>query len=230
MSKAEVSFKTLSEDIAIIAKQAGDLLLEKHPELNEQTTKNTENQAERVQRGLEEIVACLENQPTWLTTWQNKELMQELANAANKHIWIEKKGEDDNLEEKSLGETLGISQDSLDTIYAIAYHLYQDKEFEKASDVFRILCIFEPLMHIGWFGLALSEHEQERWQAALEAYTMASITDSETPLPHFHSAECYEAMNDIPKTLEALDLAIEIVDQTRDKQFQSIKELAIQKK
>jgi hypothetical protein len=27
MSKAEVSFKTLSEDIAIIAKQAGDLLL-----------------------------------------------------------------------------------------------------------------------------------------------------------------------------------------------------------
>ena len=109
---------------------------------------------------------------------------------------------------KTFQEIIGYSFATMEKFYSRAHHLYQDQRYEDAADAFMFLTTLNPNVHNYWLGLGMSEHMNEEYDAALIAYGMAIMTDVENPLPHYHSASCYNALQDKENALAAVELAI----------------------
>lgn len=105
-----------------------------------------------------------------------------------------------------------MSGPSSSEIYSMAYHLYQAARYEEAEPIFRLLTTLEVENVAFWMGLAGSLQMQKKFKEAIDAYGTAAILEkSETdPLPHFHAAECFYALNDFIKAKKALKSAKKI--------------------
>lgn len=111
-------------------------------------------------------------------------------------------------EGKTFQEILGYSIETMERFYEAAHSLFQKQQYEEAADAFVFLTTLNPKVHNYWLGLGMSEHMIEEYDSALMAYGMAIITNVENPLPHYHSASCYRALQDKNSALIALELAI----------------------
>lgn len=112
-------------------------------------------------------------------------------------------------EGKSLKEIIGYSESVMEKFYAAAYRLFQMKEYTKSADAFLFLTTLDPYVYNFWLGLGMSEQLKEDYENALVAYSMAILLDAHNPLPHFHSATCYQKTDNVQDTRASLELAIE---------------------
>ena len=120
---------------------------------------------------------------------------------------------------KSVAEILGLShhkaptfsKEELTRLYASAYKLYHDAEYEKAKDLFLQLVLALPFNGAFWAGLASCEQMCKSYDAALRAWALAALTNPEDPLPHFHAAECYLSQGDKLEALKALNSAKSLI-------------------
>jgi len=112
-------------------------------------------------------------------------------------------------EGKSLKEIIGYSEEVMEKFYAAAYHLFQMKEYVKSADAFLFLTTLDPYVYNFWLGLGMSEQLKEEYESALIAYSMAILIDPHNPLPHFHSATCYQKTDNLQDMRASLELAIE---------------------
>ena len=111
-------------------------------------------------------------------------------------------------EGKTLQEILGYSIETMDKFYEAAHSLFQKQQYEEAADAFVFLTTLNPKVHNYWLGLGMSEQLIEEYDAALMAYGMAILTNMENPLPHYHSASCYQALHDKNSAIISLELAL----------------------
>lgn len=109
---------------------------------------------------------------------------------------------------KTFQEILGYTAETMEKFYSAAYKLYQEQRYEDASDAFVFLTSLNPHVHNYWLGLGMCEHMTEEYHGALMAYGMAVMTDIRNPIPHYHSASCYKALEDIDSALASIDLAL----------------------
>lgn len=127
-------------------------------------------------------------------------------------------------EGKTFQEILGYSSETMDKFYDAAHHLFQKQQYEEAADAFVFLTTLNPKVHSYWLGLGMSEQLIEEHDSALLAYGMAILTNMENPLPHYHSASCYHALQDRNSAIISLELAIRQAEGREE--FSLIKEKA----
>lgn len=113
-------------------------------------------------------------------------------------------------EGKTFQEILGYDDDTMEKFYGAAHSLFQQGRYQDSADAFVFLTTLNPYVHNFWLGLGMSEQRNEEYESALVAYGMATMTDMDNPLPHFHSGICYYLMGEFDTAVGVLDLAIEL--------------------
>ncbi len=112
-------------------------------------------------------------------------------------------------EGRTFQEILGFTLKTMDKFYSAAYNLFQRQQYEEAADAFVFLTTLNPRIHTYWVGLGMSEQLNEEYDAALMAYSMAILTNVENPLPHYHSAACYHALQEKENAVASLEMALQ---------------------
>lgn len=112
----------------------------------------------------------------------------------------------------------------LENIYAQAYRLYNTGKYIEAVHIFRILIMLNPLEAKYLLGLSACFHMLKEYKNAIQTYTMCSLLDPKSPLPHYHSSDCFIQMKDYLSAMVCLQMAIDVAgDQP---QYGKIKERA----
>lgn len=119
---------------------------------------------------------------------------------------------------KTAQEIMGFSDDTMAKFYRAAYHLFENRHYTDAANAFLFLVTLNPQNHDYWLGLGMATQLYGDYEAAIDAYEMAAITDVESPVPYFYLAKCLFAIHDRESALQALDLALEYADE-RDEYY-----------
>jgi type III secretion system low calcium response chaperone LcrH/SycD len=90
-----------------------------------------------------------------------------------------------------------LKEEDIEPFYSYAFAQYQSGGFERAAEVFHVLCVRKPLDMRFWFGLAATLQEGQNYEKALYAWAMTALLDQKNPYPHFHAAECSLSLNNI---------------------------------
>lgn len=86
------------------------------------------------------------------------------------------------------------TDEETEAVYAQAYRLVNQGQFEQAEKLFEMLC---QLDHFGakyWMGLGICRQQRKSFEQAASAYAMVGILDHENPMPALRAAECYMAL------------------------------------
>jgi len=125
----------------------------------------------------------------------------------------------------SLQEVLEISQETLETLYQVARHVYEQQHYEEASGLFCLLSLLNPAYTLFWIGLGNSEYVLEKYNEALLAYSFASQTDNANPFCHIYSARCHIRLNNIAAAKLSLAIAESLSrDPKIQKEIENLKE------
>lgn len=94
-------------------------------------------------------------------------------------------------------------------IYYIAYALYRDKCYQEAILFFRFLTMVEPAQIRYWKGLAASLQMAREYSQAICCYNCAQTLNGPQADPYLdiYRADCYFALKQVKKGLEALKAA-----------------------
>ena len=96
------------------------------------------------------------------------------------------------------------SQEEEEALYASAYALYEGGKYKEATEIFTQLVLSSPFSERSWRGLAAAQQQGEQFEAALHAWALVALLESEDPLPHFHAAECLFYLQQREEMLKAL--------------------------
>ncbi|MBA3816801.1 MAG: SycD/LcrH family type III secretion system chaperone [Parachlamydiaceae bacterium] len=112
-------------------------------------------------------------------------------------------------EGKTAQQIMGFTDETMAKFYKAAYHLFENRHHSDAANAFLFLVTLNPYNHDYWLGLGMSTQMCGDYEAAIDAYEMAAISDISSPVPYFYLAKCLFAMHDRESALQALDLALE---------------------
>ncbi len=101
-----------------------------------------------------------------------------------------------------------ISPEQEKTYYTAAFTLYEKKAYRKASHLFTTLVLTNPFAIHYWQGLASSKQMSREYEAALQAWSLVALLNTEDPLPHFHAGECLLRLNEKEEAEKALNAAL----------------------
>ncbi len=122
-------------------------------------------------------------------------------------------------------DAMGVNNNVLESIYAQAYRLYNTGKYIEAVHLFRILIMMNVTEPKYTLGLAACFHMLKEYKNAIQTYTMCSTIDPDTPIPYYHSSDCFIQMKDYLSAMLCLQLAI---DKSENKpEFAKIKERAM---
>lgn len=125
-------------------------------------------------------------------------------------------------------EIIGYTPEAMEKFYQIACKLFERQEYEKSANAFVFLTTLNPMVHGYWLGLGMSEQLDGGYQGALLAYAMAILTNVENPIPYYHSASCYQLLDDRENALCSLEMAIKCAEGKEE--YVGLKEQAIKVK
>lgn len=128
-------------------------------------------------------------------------------------------------EGKTAQEIIGFSHETMAKFYHAAYVLFEHKRYEDAANAFLFLATLNPHNHDYWVGLGMATQLCHDYEAAIDAYELAALSDISNPVPYFYLAKCLFAIHDRESALQALDLAIETADELPE--FAELKQQAI---
>ena len=109
----------------------------------------------------------------------------------------------------TIADIKGLSDDELETIYALGYNLYTTGQLKDADTVFRYLVFIDHTNAKYWIALGAVQQLNREFANAVTSYGFASFLDIHNPKPQYHAAECLLALGDKEKAesaLAALDL------------------------
>lgn len=110
---------------------------------------------------------------------------------------------------KTAQQIMGFTDETMAKFYRAAYRLFEHRKYEDAANAFLFLVTLNPHNHDYWLGLGMSTQMYGDFEAAIDAYEMAAVTDVESPVPYFYLAKCLFAIHDRESALQALELALE---------------------
>jgi type III secretion system low calcium response chaperone LcrH/SycD len=119
-------------------------------------------------------------------------------------------------EGKSAQEIMGFSDQTMAKFYQAAYFLFEHQRYEDAGQAFLFLATLNPHNHDYWLGLGMATQMCHDYEAAIDAYELAALSDIASPVPYFYLAKCLFAIHDRESALQALDLAIETAGEAVD--------------
>jgi type III secretion system low calcium response chaperone LcrH/SycD len=121
-------------------------------------------------------------------------------------------------------DALGLTDAMVEGIYGQAYRLYNTGKYRDASQLFRLLIMLNTTEPKYVMGLAACFHMLKEYKTAVASYSMVSVIDPQSPIPYYHSSDCYMQMGDPVSALVALEMAVK---RSGDKpEFRALKERA----
>lgn len=108
----------------------------------------------------------------------------------------------------SVAELRGMSDESMEAVYGVAYSLYTNGKFDQAAKVFQFLCIYdhlEPKYPLGW---GASLFAQGAYDQALQAFAQAAVLDIDNPEIHLKAGECNLKVGEPVAAEMALEAAV----------------------
>ncbi|ADP12416.1 Type III secretion chaperone [Erwinia sp. Ejp617] len=109
---------------------------------------------------------------------------------------------DDELEEYSdnlieaiqhgavLKDVQGVTNDTMNDIYKIAYEFYHLGRLDDAESLFRFLCIYDFYNSEYTMGLAAVYHLKKNYRKAIDFYALAYSLSNEDYRPMFYAGQC----------------------------------------
>ncbi len=141
-----------------------------------------------------------------------KEAMRKAVDNAAETLQKEKgeavKGVSSPIKQTSIKDMVGMSDESIESLYSHAYLLYNTGRYKDAIQVFRLLTLLNALESKYIMGLAACFHMMKEFRTAASSYALVSVIDPENPVPYYHASDCYIQMGDKLSAATMLDLAI----------------------
>ncbi|CAM2009286.1 SycD/LcrH family type III secretion system chaperone [Acanthopleuribacter pedis] len=105
----------------------------------------------------------------------------------------------------SVAELRGLSEESMEAVYGVAYTLYSNGQYAQAAKVFQFLCIYDHLEGKYPLGWGASLFMQGEYAQALQAFAQAAVLNIDNPEIHLKAGECNLKLGE----LEAAEMALE---------------------
>lgn len=128
---------------------------------------------------------------------------------------------------KSFGNVHGLDEDNLEAMYSAGYNYYNHGKYQEALDLFLVL---KRLNHFeAKYVMAIGACKQmlKDWQGAIDSYGLVLHMTPLNPMPAFHCAECLLQLGDKVKAKKALDLTVELINISENKDYEDLKKQAI---
>lgn len=97
-----------------------------------------------------------------------------------------------------------ITDDEMESVYAMAYNFYTHGSYEKALDAFTSLCLLDHTEIKHWVGLGASAQMQKKFAEAADAYNHALILNPQDPQIHRYLVDSFLALKDSKKAIQHL--------------------------
>lgn len=107
-----------------------------------------------------------------------------------------------------LKEFNGISDKSMEAIYATAFNLYESGKYVDSEKIFRFLCINDQYEKKYFIGLGACRQMLKAYKSAVDCYSHAAILDSTDPQIAYHAGCCHLALEDYTKAVSGFTAAV----------------------
>ena len=114
-----------------------------------------------------------------------------------------------------------LSTENIETLYAMAHQMYTRKNYDQASDLFRVLTVVDMANRRNWVALGAALQMLKKYEEAVEMYGVAAVMEPSDPYIHFHASECFFSLGDKEKGLIALASA-ELTATNQEKKDKSL--------
>jgi type III secretion system low calcium response chaperone LcrH/SycD len=112
-----------------------------------------------------------------------------------------------------LGEAAGVSKETIEAGYGLAFSLYNSGNFKDAETMFRALCLYNHQDERFWMGLGGCRQMNGDLDGAIDAYGMATLQEGlNSPGPSVHAGLCYLKKGDKENARALFDAAVELGD------------------
>lgn len=112
-----------------------------------------------------------------------------------------------------LAKAAGLSEDTLEGLYALARQLYASGNFKDAHTLFQALTLYDTRDYRFWMGLGGCRQALERYEEAVDAYQMASLaTNLKNPEPLLYATKCLLRLNRKDEAVTALQGLLGVSD------------------
>ena len=112
-----------------------------------------------------------------------------------------------------LGEAAGVSKETIEAGYGLAFSLYNSGNFKDAETMFQALCIYNHNDERFWMGLGGCRQMNNKLDEAIDAYGMATLMGAlASPAPSVHAGLCYLKKGDKENARALFDAAVELGD------------------
>ncbi|HHM8495586.1 TPA: SycD/LcrH family type III secretion system chaperone PcrH [Pseudomonas aeruginosa] len=91
----------------------------------------------------------------------------------------------------------GLSEDTLEQLYALGFNQYQAGKWDDAQKIFQALCMLDHYDARYFLGLGACRQSLGLYEQALQSYSYGALMDINEPRFPFHAAECYLQLGDL---------------------------------
>ncbi len=109
----------------------------------------------------------------------------------------------------SIHESINIPKSQVEGIYNLGYQNYNQGQYDKATQYFRLGYILDPLNEKYLFSLGLSLEKERQFFEAASAYLLWSQMQVHSPLGDFRAAVCFMELGDKRAAQSILRAAVE---------------------
>lgn len=112
-----------------------------------------------------------------------------------------------------------LPENKIQDIYALAFLLYQNQQYQESSNFFRLLVVACPSEKKFWKSLGASLQMQKDYEEAISCYMSCfqlSDQDHLDPYLFVQTADCYFALQQVEAALKALEVAHLYATETRE--------------
>lgn len=106
----------------------------------------------------------------------------------------------------------GVSDETMDSIYAYAYDFYKQGRLDDAATFFRFLCIYDFYNPEYTMGMAAVHQLKKEYHQAADLYAVAFALAKCDYRPMFYSGQCQLAMRRIHKARQCFEIVIQNSD------------------
>ncbi|QKV54380.1 SycD/LcrH family type III secretion system chaperone [Comamonas antarctica] len=107
-----------------------------------------------------------------------------------------------------LGDIMGYGDTEYEAMYALGHNHYSQERYLDAAKCFGFLVAHNTMERRYLSAYASTLQMLKRYREAIQYHSVASVMDLEDPLPTFHTAECFLALEMHEEARQALDLVL----------------------
>lgn len=97
------------------------------------------------------------------------------------------------------------SDAEFEAVYSVGQTHFAAGKYDEAADLFKFLCLYDHANTRWFYALGVVQQKRKDYQAALQAYGMATLLDMSDPRPQAQAGYCLMALEKWPEAKSALE-------------------------